>query len=155
MAIKSAIKPVMKIGELAKKSGLSAHTLRFYEKQGLIQASTRSESNYRIYTQADLSTAKFIKRSRDMGFSLGEVEVFLSIRADKPAHICADAKDIAEQKISDVQKKISEMQHVLVALHKLSDACCGGSESAEFCSIIDALDDVATQPTSTNEEDVA
>ncbi len=73
----------MKIGELAKQSGLSAHTLRFYEKQGLISPSTRSESNYRIYNQNDLSTAKFIKRSRDMGFSLEEVEVFLSIRADK------------------------------------------------------------------------
>ena len=131
----------MKIGELSKRSGLSAHTLRFYEKQGLIQASNRSESNYRIYSSGDLATAKFIKRSRDMGFSLEEVEVFLSIRADKPAHICRDAKDIAQQKIKDVQVKIEEMQQVLVALHKLSDACCGGSESAEFCTIIEALED--------------
>ncbi len=133
----------MKIGELAKQSGLTAHTLRFYEKQGLISPSTRSQSNYRLYSQQDLSTAKFIKRSRSMGFSLEEVEVFLSIRADKPAHICADAKDIAQQKIIDVQQKIAEMQKVLIALHKLSDACCGGGESAEFCSIIDALDDSA------------
>ncbi|MEH6347301.1 MAG: Zn(2+)-responsive transcriptional regulator [Bermanella sp.] len=131
----------MKIGELSKRSGLSAHTLRFYEKQGLIQASNRSESNYRIYNSSDLATAKFIKRSRSMGFSLEEVEVFLSIRADKPAHICRDAKDIAQQKIKDVQIKIEEMQQVLVALHKLSDACCGGSESAEFCTIIEALED--------------
>ena len=131
----------MKIGELSKLSGLSAHTLRFYEKQGLIQASTRSESNYRIYSSSDLATAKFIKRSREMGFSLEEVEVFLSIRADKPAHVCRDAKDIAQQKIKDVQIKIEEMQQVLVALHKLSDACCGGSESAEFCTIIEALED--------------
>jgi MerR family Zn(II)-responsive transcriptional regulator of zntA len=134
----------MKIGELAKQSGLTAHTLRFYEKRGLISPSTRSQSNYRLYSQQDLSTAKFIKRSRTMGFSLEEVEVFLSIRADKPAHICADAKDIAQQKILDVQQKIDEMQQVLIALHKLSDACCGGGESAEFCSIIDALDDSAT-----------
>jgi len=134
----------MKIGELSKLSGLSAHTLRFYEKQGLIQASTRSESNYRIYSSSDLATAKFIKRSREMGFSLEEVEVFLSIRADKPAHVCRDAKDIAQQKIKDVQIKIEEMQQVLVALHKLSDACCGGSESAEFCTIIEALEDSET-----------
>ena len=134
----------MKIGELSKLSGLSAHTLRFYEKQGLIQASTRSESNYRIYSSSDLATAKFIKRSREMGFSLEEVEVFLSIRADKPAHVCRDAKDIAQQKIKDVQIKIEEMQQVLVALHKLSDACCGGSESAEFCTIIEALEDSDT-----------
>jgi len=131
----------MKIGELAKKTGLSAHTLRFYEKQGLLKASGRSESNYRIYCRADLNTAKFIKRSRDMGFSLEEVEVFLSIRADKPAHICADAKIITELKITEIEQKITELREMLVALHKLSDACCGGNESAELCSIIDALDD--------------
>ena len=145
----------MKIGELSKLSGLSAHTLRFYEKQGLIQASTRSESNYRIYSSSDLATAKFIKRSREMGFSLEEVEVFLSIRADKPAHVCRDAKDIAQQKIKDVQIKIEEMQQVLVALHKLSDACCGGSESAEFCTIIEALEDsdaAITERSNVNQE---
>ncbi len=131
----------MKIGELSKKSGLSAHTLRFYEKQGLIKASGRSESNYRIYDSEDLDTARFVKRSRDMGFSLDEVETFLSIRADKPAHICADAKEITELKITEVEQKITELQQMLVALHKLSDACCGGTESAELCSIIDALEE--------------
>jgi MerR family Zn(II)-responsive transcriptional regulator of zntA len=130
----------MKIGELAKKSGLSAHTLRFYEKQGLIKVNNRSESNYRIYSHADLDSAKFIKRCRDMGFSLEEVEVFLSIRSDRPAHICADAKKITAEKINEVKEKISELEHILTALHKLSDACCGGNESAELCSIIDALD---------------
>ena len=131
----------MKIGELAKKSGLSAHTLRFYEKQGLIKVNLRSESNYRIYANADLETAKFIKRSREMGFSIDEVQVFLSIRADKPAHICADAKQITDLKIVEVQQKIAELNQMLGALHKLSDACCGGDESAELCSIIDALEE--------------
>lgn len=130
----------MKIGELAKKSGLSAHTLRFYEKQGLIKASGRSQNNYRIYNNADLNTARFIKRSRDIGFSLEEVAIFLSIRADKPAHICADAKEIADKKIQQIEEKIHQMQAMLIELHKLSDACCGGEESAEFCSILEALD---------------
>ena len=131
----------MRIGELAKRSGLSAHTLRYYEKQGLIKVTGRTESNYRIYNKDDLGTAKFIKRSRDMGFSLDEVDVFLSIRADKPAHVCADAKQLTELKISDVEQKIAGLQQMLVALHKLSDACCGGNESAELCSIIDALEE--------------
>ena len=131
----------MKIGELARKSGLSAHTLRYYEKQGLIKVNRRSESNYRIYSEEDLNTAKFIKRGRDMGFSLDEVEVFLSIRSDKPAHICADAKKLTDLKITDVEQKISELNQMLTALHKLSDACCGGTESAELCSILDALEE--------------
>ena len=130
----------MKIGELAKQSGLSAHTLRYYEKQGLLTATARSESNYRLYDQQGLETARFIKRSREIGFSLEEVEVFLSIRADKPAHVCAEAKTLAENKIVDVEQKISELKQVLDALHKLSDACCGGNQSAEHCSIIDALE---------------
>ena len=101
----------------------------------------RSESNYRIYSEEELNTAKFIKRGRDMGFSLDEVEVFLSIRSDKPAHICADAKKLTDLKITDVEQKISELKQMLAALHKLSDACCGGTESAELCSILDALED--------------
>ncbi len=131
----------MKIGELAKKSGLSAHTLRYYEKQGLITVNMRSESNYRIYSEEDLSTAKCIKRGRDMGFSLEEVDLFLSIRSDKPAHICADAKKLTDLKIKDVEQKISGLKQMLTALHRLSDACCGGNESAELCSILDALEE--------------
>lgn len=134
----------MKIGALAEKSGLTTHTLRYYEKQGLIQASSRSASNYRIYDQQGLDTARFIKRSREMGFSLEEVDVFLSIRADKPAHICAEAKMLAENKITEVKVKIEELKQVVVALHKLSDACCGGKESAEFCSILETLENKAS-----------
>lgn len=135
----------MKIGELAQQSGLSPHTLRFYEKQGLLKAASRSESNYRIYDQHSLETARFIKRSREMGFSLEEVAVFLSIRADKPAHICAEAKSLAENKIAEVETKITELKQVVLALQKLSDACCGGKESAEFCSIIDSLEQATAQ----------
>jgi MerR family Zn(II)-responsive transcriptional regulator of zntA len=130
----------MKIGELAKKSGLSAHTLRYYEKSGLLKASGRSESNYRIYTANDLETARFIKRARNIGFSMDEVSTFLSIRSDKPAHVCADAKDLAEQKIVEIEHQIEELKAVVQALHKLSDACCGGNESAEYCTIIEALE---------------
>lgn len=130
----------MKIGELAKKSGLTTHTLRYYEKSGLLKASGRSQSNYRIYTANDLDTARFIKRARTIGFSMDEVATFLSIRSDLPAHVCADAKLLAEQKIKDVEQQISELQNVVQALHRLSDACCGGNESAEYCTIIEALE---------------
>jgi MerR family Zn(II)-responsive transcriptional regulator of zntA len=131
---------MMKIGELAKQSGLSAHTLRFYEKSGLLKASGRSESNYRVYNKGDLQSAKFIKRARDIGFSLEEVGTFLSIRSDLSAHVCAEAKELAESKIIEVTKRIETLQQALVSLHRLSDACCGGNESAEYCTIIEALE---------------
>jgi MerR family Zn(II)-responsive transcriptional regulator of zntA len=130
----------MKIGELSKLTGLSTHTLRYYEKSGLLKASGRSESNYRIYTSSDLETARFVKRARHIGFSMDEVSTFLSIRSDLPAHVCADAKSLADQKIIEVEQQIEELKAVVKALHRLSDACCGGSESAEFCTIIDALE---------------
>ena len=130
----------MRIGELAQKSGLSAHTLRYYEKSGLLKATGRSESNYRIYTKGDLDTARFIKRARNIGFSMEEVATFLSIRSDLPKHVCADAKQLADEKITEVEQQIEELKLVLKALHRLSDACCGGNESAEYCTIIDALE---------------
>ncbi|MBU2862823.1 Zn(2+)-responsive transcriptional regulator [Reinekea marina] len=130
----------MKIGELSKRSGLSPHTLRYYEKSGLLKASGRSPSNYRVYNQDDLQSAKFIKRARDIGFSLDEVDTFLSIRSNLSAHVCAEAKQVAENKISEVTEKIEELKQALVALHRLSDACCGGDESAEYCTIIEALE---------------
>lgn len=130
----------MKIGELARRSGLSVHTLRFYEKSNLLKASARTSGNYRLYTEDDLATAQFIKRARYIGFSLDDVSEFLSIRADLPAHQCADAKTLADRKIQEVETQIAELQEVLAALHRLSDACCGGSRSAEHCTIIEALD---------------
>ncbi|MFQ3230691.1 Zn(2+)-responsive transcriptional regulator [Reinekea sp.] len=130
----------MKIGELAASSGLSTHTLRFYEKSGLLKASGRSQSNYRVYSKGNLQSAKFIKRARDIGFSLDEVGTFLSIRSDLSAHVCAEAKQVAENKIVEVTEKIEELKQALVALHRLSDACCGGDESAEYCTIINALE---------------
>lgn len=130
----------MKIGEIAEKSGLSAHTLRYYEKSGLLKASGRSMNNYRIYTQDDLETAKFIKRARHIGFSMDEVTSFLSIRSDLSAHVCAEAKKLADQKIVEVKEQIEELHKMLGALKNLSHACCGGEESAEYCTIIAALD---------------
>ncbi|TXR54559.1 Zn(2+)-responsive transcriptional regulator [Reinekea thalattae] len=130
----------MKIGELAKQSGLSTHTLRYYEKSGLLKASQRSEGNYRLYSSEDLSTARFIKRAREIGFSLEEVAEFLSIRADLPHHQCADAKALADHKIEQVQNQIKELQQMVRALTRLSTACCGGAESAIHCSIMEALE---------------
>ena len=143
----------MKIGELAQLSGISAHTLRFYEKNGLLKASGRSESNYRIYTNNDLQSARFIKKAREIDFSLDDIKVLLSIRADKPSHICADAKQVTQQKISEVESQISKLQEVLAALHRLSDSCCGGNESAEFCSILEAMDSSTNTPTNLLNQD--
>jgi len=130
----------MKISDLAKLSGMSAHTLRYYDKTGLFSASMRSESNYRIYSQEDLTTAKFIKRSKECGFSLTETATLLAIKHDKSKHVCAEAKQITATKITDITHQITQLKQMKKTLQQLERYCCGGQESAEFCSIISALE---------------
>jgi MerR family Zn(II)-responsive transcriptional regulator of zntA len=130
----------MKISDLAERSGISAHTLRYYEKTGLFSASQRSENNYRMYSQDDLTTAKFIKRSKECGFSLAETAKLLAIKHDKSQHICAEAKLITSTKITEISQQIARLKQMQETLQQLDRYCCGGQESAEFCSIISSLE---------------
>ena len=131
----------MKIGELSKRTGISVHTLRFYEKQGILKASGRSLNNYRVYTQDDLITAKFIQRCKDSGFSLQETASLINIKDDKSQHVCAEAKHITQEKITEITAQIAQLQKMLITLKDLEQYCCGGQKSAEFCTIIAALEE--------------
>lgn len=130
----------MKISELVKQSGISAHTIRYYEKLGLLTASQRSQSNYRLFSNDDVITAKFIKRSKECGFSLAETSTLLAIKNDKSQHICAEAKLITSQKIVEITEQIVKLKTMQTTLQELQQYCCGGQESAEFCSIISSLE---------------
>ncbi len=130
----------MKISQLSECSGISAHTLRYYEKAGLFKASGRNASNYRIYNHDDLLTAKFIKRCKESGFSLQETASLLSIKDDKSQHVCAEVKTITSDKIEKITEQIEQLRSMLMTLKRLEQYCCGGDESAEFCSIITALE---------------
>lgn len=131
----------MKISELAKQAGISAHTLRYYEKMGLLSPSARDDNNYRHYSADDLTTAKFIYRCKRSGFSLQETATLIQIRNDKRQHICAEAKNITNNKIVQLKQQIADMQRMVETLEELEQFCCGGDRSAEFCSIIAALED--------------
>jgi MerR family Zn(II)-responsive transcriptional regulator of zntA len=130
----------MKISELAKQTGISAHTLRYYEKIGLLARSNRTKSNYRVYNEDDVITAQFIKRSKECGFSLAETASLLAIKNDKSAHVCAEAKQITQSKIVEIAEQIDKLKEMQNTLTELEDFCCGGHQSAEFCSIISALE---------------
>ena len=131
---------MLRIGELATKTGLTAHTIRFYEKSGLINASQRSESGYRYYTDTDVRQAEFVKTARKIGFSVDDVSTLLSIRVDKSNHTCQDVTEITQRKLDDVNEKISELLLMQQTLKILLNSCCGGPESAKHCSIMEALD---------------
>lgn len=132
---------MMKISELAEQTGLTAHTLRFYEKHGLIRASERSEAGYRYYNDADVRRAEFVKTARNIGFSLDDIGQLLSIRLDKDSHSCQEVTDITEHKLNEVNGKIAELQMMQQTLQRLLASCCGGPENVTHCSIIEALED--------------
>jgi MerR family Zn(II)-responsive transcriptional regulator of zntA len=146
---------MLKISEIAEKTGLSAHTLRFYEKHGLIEASKRSESGYRLYSEADVRRADFIRSARNIGFSLEDIGSLLSIRLDKSSHTCQEVTDITSRKLREVNASIRELMAMRSTLETLLDSCCGGPEDATHCSIMEALDAsrgrVATGKTAANE----
>jgi MerR family Zn(II)-responsive transcriptional regulator of zntA len=132
---------MMQIGQLAKQLGVKTDTLRFYEKNGLLTPSTRSETGYRYYSQADHKRALFIIRCKKVGFTLADIKELLSIRIDKSSHSCEDVKSRTTAKRLEVEERIRELECFKNSLKQLEKACCGGPESAEFCSILDALED--------------
>jgi MerR family Zn(II)-responsive transcriptional regulator of zntA len=129
-----------RIGELAKLCGINNDTLRFYEKNALLTPSSRSESGYRLYTDKDKETLHFILRAKGVGFTLAEIQELLSIEVNKADKACMDVKMLVDTKLHNVENKLAELVRFQTSLKRLSDACCGGEESAEHCTILEALE---------------
>jgi len=129
-----------RIGELAKLCHINNDTLRFYEKNGLLRPSSRSESGYRLYTEDDKKILQFILRAKDVGFTLAEIRDLLAIEVNKADNACGDVKTLVDSKLHDVEKKLAELSRFQTSLQRLSDACCGGAKSAEHCTILEALE---------------
>ena len=129
-----------RIGELAKMCGVKADTLRFYEKHGLLAPSVRTESGYRIYTDIDADRLRFIIRAKEVGFTLNEISELLSIELNKSQWACADVKGLVDDKLLQIEQKIAQLNVFRTTLQSLSRACCGGAESAEHCTILEALE---------------
>ena len=127
------------IGKLAKKVGVSADTVRFYERCGLIAEPARTTSNYRIYPEEDADRIRFIKRAQQLGFSLADIKELLAMRQD-PSISKADIKKKTEDKIADIRKKITDLSCILGALEHLAESCDGHGPISD-CPIIEAMDD--------------
>lgn len=131
----------MKIGELAKLSGTSADTLRYYEKIGLVAPSQRTTNGYRQYDPHTLQHLHFIRRAKNVGFSLKECRQLLTIFQTRDTHTCAEVKDLTELKLQQIQQQMLELKAMHTTLKQINDACCGGgSASALSCSILDSLE---------------
>ncbi|MCQ4307972.1 Cu(I)-responsive transcriptional regulator [Pseudomonas stutzeri] len=114
----------MNIGQAAKKTGLSAKMIRYYESIGLISPSGRSANGYRHFGEEDLHHLAFIKRSRDLGFSLEEVGRLLTLWQDRQ-RASADVKALAGVHVDELNHKIAELVSLRDTLQQLIDHCHG------------------------------
>ncbi|MCI0460819.1 MAG: MerR family DNA-binding protein [Gemmataceae bacterium] len=126
------------IGQVARRAGVGIETVRFYERQGLLEEPARRESGYRQYAEAVVARLRFIKRAKELGFALKGIKELLALRVD-PATTCAEIRSKAEAKITDIEAKIDALQRMKKALTKLTRVCRGrGPISA--CPILEALE---------------
>ncbi len=130
----------MKIGEVAKAAGIGIDAVRFYEREGLIPEPARRPSGYRMYAPDVVLSLRFIRRAKELGFSLKEISELLSLESGADA-TAADIKKLAEAKLADMEDRIRALQRMRRALKKAVGGCPGqGPTSA--CSILRSLADV-------------
>ena len=125
------------IGQVAGQAGVGVETVRFYERQGLLEEPPRRQSGYREYGEDAVTRLRFIRRAKQLGFTLKEIKELLALRRD-PSTPGADVKRRAEAKIADIEMKVKALQKMKKALVKMTTACSGHGTSAE-CPLLGAL----------------
>lgn len=136
---------MFRIGELAKLADVTPDTIRYYEKQQMMEHEVRTAGGFRLYSDNDLRRLKFIRHARQLGFTLESIRELLSIRIDPEHHTCQESKSIVQERLSDVEARIEELQVIRRSLQKLNDACCGSAHSSLYCSILETLEQGAVQ----------
>ncbi|MHB2210214.1 Cu(I)-responsive transcriptional regulator [Methylobacterium sp. CM6257] len=124
------------IGEAARRTGVSAKMIRWYEATGLLPPAARSDAGYRHYGEADLHTLRFIRRARDLGFSIEAIADLLALWRDRDRP-SAGVKAIAQEQIADLRRRIAELEGMARTLERLAEACCG--DGRPECPILDDL----------------
>lgn len=136
-----------RIGEIAKLAGVTPDTIRYYEKQQMMDHEIRTEGGFRLYTDKDLQRLKFIRHARQLGFTLESIRELLSIRIEPEHHTCQESKSIVQARLHEVEARIEELQTMRLSLQRLNDACCGTAHSSVYCSILETLEQGANGTT--------
>jgi MerR family transcriptional regulator, mercuric resistance operon regulatory protein len=124
------------IGEVSRRTGCNIETIRYYERIGLVPKAERTASRYRIYARADVQRLIFVRRARELGFTLDEIRDLLRLAADVP-DACAAVRDVAAGHLGDVRAKIADLRKMERTLAKAVSQCERGERPG--CPVIDAL----------------
>ncbi|WP_457417965.1 Cu(I)-responsive transcriptional regulator [Roseateles sp. P5_E7] len=127
----------LNIGEAARAAGVSAKMIRHYEGIGLFAQAARTEAGYRTYGEREIHTLRFIRHSRDLGFSLEQIRALLGLWQDR-ARPSRDVQALAQQHLAQLDAKLAELQAMKTTLEHLVH-CCHGDDRPD-CPILDTLE---------------
>ena len=128
-----------KVGEIAEKIGINVETIRYYEKIKIMPKPKRRESRYRFYDELDLRRLLFIKRAKELGFTLKEIKELLNLKIESTA-TCGDIKHLAEHKLTDIEERIKDLKNIKNVLIKLINQCVCEEVSTEDCPILEVIE---------------
>lgn len=126
----------MKIGQLSEQAECKIETIRYYERIGLLPEPGRSEGGYRIYDEDHLKRLVFIRRSRQLGFTIEEIRGLLDL-VDGGNYTCSDVKTITMEHVENIRHKIADLKKLEKTLTHIASLCAG--DATPECPIIDAL----------------
>ncbi|MDT0574805.1 helix-turn-helix domain-containing protein [Croceicoccus sp. F390] len=126
----------MRIGKLAKATNTKVETIRFYEREGILPPADRTDANYRDYSPSHLAKLTFIRRSRNLGFSMAQVRSLLKL-SDNDNHPCAQVDAMARDHLEEIDRKIADLTALRAELAHLLGSC--NSDRIGECRIVEAL----------------
>ena len=129
--------PHLTIGRVARAAGVGIDTIRYYEREGLLPAPARRISGYRDYTPDAVTRLRFIRRAKELGFTLPEIRELLALSADRERGV-RGVKQRAVARLAEIDRRIRELKRVQRGLKNLIDACPGHG-ALECCPILTAL----------------
>lgn len=110
------------IGEAAKRSGVTIETIRYYEREGIVPEAERHANGRRLYDEAAIARLRFIRRCRDLGFSIGDIRALLDL-SSTTTQSCWEVRSLSERHLADVRARIADLQEIEAALVNLVQAC--------------------------------
>ena len=128
----------MTIGKLALAAGVGVETIRFYERKGIIKRPAKQGGGFRYYSSDEAARIRFVKRAQELGFTLREVKELLELQSKRKI-TGAEVRIKADEKIKEIQKKITDLKEMEASLSRLSEVCGEGAQAIRECRVFDCF----------------